>query len=937
MKCSVLPCAKIVKVIFMKLFLKRLMIFFVAMFSLLAFSAQKADAADRVVRVGVFNTAAKQFLTVQPDSINGYIYDYLQEIAKYNNWDYKYVYGSWEECIERLKSGEIDILPNMSKTAEREGDFLFPTRPMGNELFFIYCRVDDRRFDRMGNDALNGKVIGVLSGTLQEKILRDYVREKKINCEIRTFEFDKDRHYFFQSGEIDLTATSNTDEVTGMERFARLGDSASYLAVNKGREDIYREIERASEDISRVEPYFLMRLFSKHYSSSISATRLTDKERFWLASHPVIRVGCLSNYLPIAYINSEGKAAGIVVDFFDELKKNLNLFVKIEYKFYDTHSELIKALHERQIDAAFPIVSDYHSAEQQNISLTRPLMNSAVSIVYKDKTLSFEELISDIAVIRDRLMEQYIKVYYPHSERKYYSSRSDSFAAVAGGEAKSALLTRFVLPTEMNSSAYKQLKVVETSQSIELSLAVNRYDTEFCMLLDRSISGLPPLFQVTSVTQHRSDAMQYGFKELVKDHATELFLFVLLIGLLIAALARSASLSHREAQREKEINEMLVEANKSKSIFLFNMSHDIRTPMNAVIGFADMASRNLHDTAKVLDSLEKIKTSGKYLLELINDVLDMARIESGRLVIEEKPHNLRKIVESFGDILSELSARNKVALKINYLAKTEHVYIDEIHFRQAIINIISNALKYTDAGGTVEFTVEELPWDDVGQVRLRFSCVDDGIGMSQEFLEHIYETFTREKSTTLSGVQGTGLGMAITKRIVEAMGGEQYIESELGKGTKVTTEFTFTVCTEQDEDDGSIADDDWERLAGKRVLLVEDNELNREIAGELLKDFGMEVTEAQDGVIAVDTLREKGAKAFDIVLMDVQMPNLDGYGATRQIRLLQGDGFKELPIIAMTANAFDEDKKRAIESGMNGHLAKPIDVDLLIKTLLKFV
>lgn len=204
-------------------------------------------------------------------------------------------------------------------------------------------------------------------------------------------------------------------------------------------------------------------------------------------------------------------------------------------------------------------------------------------------------------------------------------------------------------------------------------------------------------------------------------------------------------------------------------------------------------------------------------------------------------------------------------------------------------------------------------------------------------MEHIYETFTREKSTTLSGVQGTGLGMAITKRIVEAMGGEQYIESELGKGTKVTTEFTFTVCTEQDEDDGSIADDDWERLAGKRVLLVEDNELNREIAGELLKDFGMEVTEAEDGVIAVDTLREKGAKAFDIVLMDVQMPNLDGYGATRQIRLLQGDGFKELPIIAMTANAFDEDKKRAIESGMNGHLAKPIDVDLLIKTLLKFV
>ena len=383
----------------------------------------------------------------------------------------------------------------------------------------------------------------------------------------------------------------------------------------------------------------------------------------------------------------------------------------------------------------------------------------------------------------------------------------------------------------------------------------------------------------------------------------------------------------------REAREMADAANKAKSTFLFNMSHDIRTPMNAIVGYTELILRQHDDKEKCLDYVSKIQSSSKFLLSLINNVLEMARIESNQMLLDEAPMRTGQIVEEISDVYAELMKKKNIKFTQSLSVQTRYIYADKVKLKEIILNLISNAYKYTPEGGSITLIRRELPCDREGYVLIETVVSDTGIGMSKEFLPKLFDEFTRERGWTESNIQGTGLGMPIVKKLVELMEGTITVESELGKGTTFTIKNYHRKADVEDMQSNIIAVTDTKQFKGKRILLAEDNELNAEIATELLQDVGFVVERAADGIICVDMLQKAECNYFDLILMDIQMPNMDGYKAARTIRKMDDPDKKNIPIIAMTANAFEEDRRDALIAGMDGHMAKPINVNKLIELL----
>ena len=393
-----------------------------------------------------------------------------------------------------------------------------------------------------------------------------------------------------------------------------------------------------------------------------------------------------------------------------------------------------------------------------------------------------------------------------------------------------------------------------------------------------------------------------------------------------------------QAQKELKASQIAAEnANRAKTDFLFNMSHDIRTPMNAIIGYADLMEKNSGNVEKCQDYLDKIRKSSAFLLSLVNNVLEMARIESGKIVLDETVCKITDLVDQVVSVYSKLMEEKGIAFTTEIAVRTEYYYGDAVKLSEIFLNIISNAYKYTDEGGSISLCVKELPYDKEDYIRLQTVVTDTGIGMSDEFLPKIFDEFSREHTSTENKIEGTGLGMPIVKKLVDFMDGTIEVQSELGKGTTFTVTIPHKIATEEEEKKDSTPFVDPKKFIGKRILLVEDNELNAEIAMEVLSEFGFVVEHASDGLICIDMLERAEAGYYALILMDVQMPNLDGYGATRRIRSLSDKEKAKIPIIAMTANAFEEDRQNALAMGMNGHLAKPIEINKLIEALAEIL
>lgn len=450
-----------------------------------------------------------------------------------------------------------------------------------------------------------------------------------------------------------------------------------------------------------------------------------------------------------------------------------------------------------------------------------------------------------------------------------------------------------------------------------------------------------------SVTENKPHVVDFRIKKKDKTYMYFQMAFVAVKGEegqtegLIACMRNIDDEIRKELGARQELEDAKIAAeaaNQAKSSFLFNMSHDIRTPMNAIIGFTEMAEKHIDDKERVLDSLHKVKLSSDHLLTLINDVLDMSRVESGTAKIEEEPICIDINKDNLFSLLNGSAEAKNITLTSDIADSVEHhwFYADRLHMMRVFTNIISNSVKYTNPGGKISMLAEELPCSKKGYARYRYTITDTGIGMSEAFLEHVFEPFSRAETATKSGVTGTGLGMAITKSLVELMGGTISVESQLGAGTTVRLDFEHRIAEAQ----APKAEDTDEipvELEGKKILLVEDNVLNRQIAIDMLEDVGTIIDYAEDGDIAVEKMRYAQPGQYDLILMDIQMPRMSGYDATREIRKLPSSWAANIPIIAMTANAFEDDKQNAIAAGMNAHISKPVEVKKLLNTLAEVV
>lgn len=420
--------------------------------------------------------------------------------------------------------------------------------------------------------------------------------------------------------------------------------------------------------------------------------------------------------------------------------------------------------------------------------------------------------------------------------------------------------------------------------------------------------------------------------------------FLVAVSIAVLATAICYLMLHRK-QREKLYTEEIRKsaekarkANEAKTRFLFNMSHDIRTPMNAIVGFSGLLEKSIHDEKKSLDYIKKIRVSSDILLTIINQVLEMARIESGKITLNPESVNIREMVEAMNTVFESSLTKKSLEYQCSLNVVHDQILCDKTKMEEIILNVVSNSIKYTNPHGKITVSIDELDSEDEKNANYKVVVEDNGIGMSQDYLPHIFEEFSREHTSTETRVAGTGLGLPIVKSLVDRMDGTIEVESEEGKGTRFIMKFSFPVSLENQvrEKEKQNIPDITEKLEGKRILLAEDNELNAEIAETVLEETGIKVKHVEDGIQCIEELKKMPEKYYDVILMDVQMPNMDGYTATQRIRDLD-DSRAEIPIIAMTANVYDEDRRKAQEAGMDGFLAKPLDVDEMMRLLAQII
>ena len=1054
-----------------------------------SFSA--SDAHDHsVVRVGYYEQEVFQEGASDDAVKSGYSYEYYRKISEYTGWEYEYVYGDFVDLYDMLVNGEIDLLAGLALKEDRVGIIAFPDEPMGNEsLNLIKHNTDD---DITADPAtLNGHTIGVLNSNLADELYK-FINTHNVQPEVKIYNDYNSLFTDFDSGKLDLMATESdgTYSRKHAEVLYTFATSDYYLCVNINHPDLVKELNTAQHTLSVEEPYFISELKNKYYPVTASATAYTEAEREWLNTHDSLCVGYLDDYLPYSDTDSSGNVNGSVKDLVPMLLEAVKVTdLEVSYKGFSNFDDMIDAVNEGTVDLAFPVSGGLYYSEQNGINQSGTVISAMSNLIYNGEYT--DDTPTHFALNENNRLQYYYTVsYFPNAEITYYSSIYECLDAVKSGLATCTVVNGMRADDILNNRRYSSLS----------SRRLNRADAH-CFGVDIGNDGLLKLVNrgIKLVGTDTAKDIAYKYSSLLYE---ETFLDklgnsmpLIGVGIVIIAVIIIFFLSNDSRRKKHEIavtesarqeleakNAELAEsqealshaliaaehANNAKTAFLNNMSHDIRTPMNAIVGFTAMAATHIDNKEQVQDYLSKISVSSRHLLSLINDVLDMSRIESGNMKIEEAEVHLPDVIHDLRTILqNSVKSKQQEFFIDTQDVRNENIITDKVRLSQVLLNILTNAVKFTPPGGTISFRVIEKPALSEGLTTFEFHVKDNGIGMSEEFQSTIFEAFTRERTSTVSKIQGTGLGMAITKNIVDLMGGTITVTSAVGKGSEFTVTMPFrisgnslkyepvpelqglralvadddtntclSVCSmlrdigmrpdwtnygkeaviraKEAYDQGDkfkvyiidwmmpdmngietvrrirkvIGDADpiivltaydWTDIeaeareagvtafcskplfmselrsvlsrpfglsqeeqveedaapdfTGKRLLLAEDNELNQMIAVSILEGVGFTVDVANDGAEALEKVETSDAGTYEAVLMDIQMPVMDGYEAARRIRALDDPDKADIPIIAVTANAFEEDRKTAIDAGMDGHLAKPYDIPKMLETL----
>ena len=913
--------------------------------------AAAETAPVKVVRVGSFEDT---FNYVNEKGIRkGYGYELLQTLSGYTGWQLEYVTCDWSDCFEKLKNGEIDIMGDISYTEDRAEEMLFSDEPMGEEKYYLYA--DLSRADISASDfkTLNGKKIGVLMGTEPEVMLTEWEEKYDLKTQHVNISNNEDVKQKLANHEIDCFVSLEESfwAELGISTMTRVGKSDIYYAINKDRADIKEELDNAMRALEDADPFYTADLYKRYFSLDYTPI-LTGEEKAWLKEHGAIRMGFLTGDSGVStYDPATGEITGTITDYIQFARDCLgNQELVFQMVGYDSQKAELDALKSGEIDMVFHFDQSPNLAEDYRVACTNTTWTSNMMAVTNKQHFN-ENQANRVAVPQNKIsLKRYIAVYYPQWEIVDCAAQEDAARLVKDGQADCFVTG---VSSQENYSKKYDFYSVPLPNPAKSCFAVNSGNRHLLSILNKTIKAMPTNMLTGSLAMYKSSSRKVTLSEFIRDNffmvllVSSIFVAVILLAILkLLRKARKAEAAARKAANDtQELNAKLQiaaenaeSANRAKSTFLFNMSHDIRTPMNAIIGYADLASRHSDDPAKLKKYMENIQVCGQNLLMLLNNVLDLARIENDKTEME---YSVSDVDKDFRNCIAMF--RNQADSKGQTLTVTTqlpypYIYADIPHLTEVCTNLVSNAVKYTGAGGTIRCGITQKPGEKEGWCDTVVTVADNGIGMSQEFQKHIFEPFERERTSTVSKVEGSGIGMGIVKKLVGLMGGTVEVESKIGVGSTFTVTIPCRIASEDEiQAKREINPSDQKCLCGTRILLTEDNDLNAEIATELLQEEGCTVDRAKDGVECVDMLEKAANGTYQLILMDVQMPVMNGYDATKKIRRMDDPQKANIPIVAMTANAFSEDKQVALDAGMNDHIAKPINMSVLVPTLRKYL
>ena len=913
--------------------------------------AAAETAPAKVVRVGSFEDTFNY--CNEKGARKGYGYELLETLSGYTGWQFEYVTCDWSDCFEKLENGEIDIMGGISYTEDRAEEMLFSDEPMGEEKYYLYADLSRTDLSTSDYKTLNGKKIGVLMGAESEVMLTEWEEKYGLKTQHVNIANNEDVKQKLANHEIDCFVSLEESywAELGISTITRVGKSSIYYVLNKDRSDLKEELDNAMHALDEEAPFYTADLCKKYFSLDYKPI-LTGEEKAWLKEHGAIRMGFLTGDSGVStYDPATGEITGTITDYIQFARDCLgNQELEFRLVGYDDKEAELNALKSGEIDMIFHFDQSPNLAEEYRLARTNTTWTANMMVV-TNKQLFIENQVNRVAVPQNKIsLTRYIAFYYPQWEIVDCDTQEDAIKLVKDGQADCFITG---ISSEAKYSKNYGFYSVPLPNPANSCFAVKSGNRSLLSILNKTIKAMPANMLTSSLAMHKSSARKVTLSEFIKDNffmvllVSSIFVAVILLTILKLLLkARKAEAAARKAANDtQELNAKLQiaaenaeSANRAKSTFLFNMSHDIRTPMNAIIGYADLASRHLDDPAKLEKYMENIQVCGQNLLMLLNNVLDLARIENDKTEMEYSVSDVDKDFRNCIAMFQNQADSKGQTLTVTTQLPYPYIYADIPHLTEVCTNLVSNAVKYTGAGGTIRCGITQKPGEKEGWCDTVVTVADNGIGMSQEFQKHIFEPFERERTSTVSKVEGSGIGMGIVKKLVGLMGGTVAVESKIGVGSTFTVTIPCRIASEDEiQAKREINPSDQKCLCGTRILLTEDNDLNAEIATELLQEEGCTVDRAKDGVECVDMLEKAANGTYQLILMDIQMPVMNGYDATKKIRRMDDPQKANIPIVAMTANAFSEDKQVALDAGMNDHIAKPINMSVLVPTLRKYL
>jgi signal transduction histidine kinase/CheY-like chemotaxis protein len=915
-----------------------------AVLFLFPFSAQAAGSAGKktaslntpdrkTIRVGLPDTDTAS-ASARENRIVSFTKDYMQAVAEYAGWDIVFVPAPWSDCLSMMESGDLDILGDVSKTAERAEIFNYSAESMGTEMCYLFGRADtDMKYE--DTDSFNNRTVGYEAGSTVMDSFREYGMEKGFKVREKPYESGARMFEALDAGEVDMVVQTNFyDPPAGHVVLAKCCPSPVYIVTNIHNTSLQMELDEAMGRLFSYNPGFNAEIFDYHLGNAAAKSiGYTEQELNYLATSPTVDVFYETSWEPFEFAEGD-RAEGITPDIIRAVGNDTG----ITFRFVlDSSTQAIyDHMDSTPRDTVMAVSYDYSWANQHDLLVTQPYVGGAVMRVMKTGS----GVSKTVATVKGGYLEEQVKTVYPYLKIVGYDTFTECMKAVAEGNADCTFLNYYQASYYRSESSYESFSYLPDGNIVQkISLGVTRESNPALFgVLSKSLQRLSSSTVQGILNENSTKTEPLSLTVLMRRYPVQMAVLLgslgILIGLLIILLL-SANTRKRQNMLLRASQEEAETANRAKTDFLSRMSHDIRTPLNGIIGMTYIAGKQ-NNPEQTKDCLSKIEISSKFLLGLVNDILDMSKAESGKTELHPEPYRSETFLDYLNSVIMPLCKEKNIRFMVDAEPVKDFLpLIDPLRINQVFFNLLSNAVKFTPEGGKVTFRLRECLTEDK-KISLEAEVSDNGIGMSGEFQKILFEPFTQENRNDGSDTRGTGLGLSIVKRLLDLMGCTITVKSKMGEGTtfRISGKFDCVPACSLTAGKTSVPDKNDERiLEGKHVLLCEDHPLNMEIAKALLEEKKMVVSTAEDGRQGVERFEDSGRGFYDVILMDIRMPVMDGYQAVKAIRALDRLDAKMVPIIAMTADAFEDDVKKCLDAGMNGHIAKPIDPENLIKTI----